>query len=120
LQILVLRLVTGGQRSSRFAPREGHMDALCAWPSGPRFIGPLTYDAPDPARRAGIVRLRHERAPKVLMPPASGPAGTWWRAGWSSLRSPALNESTGAGHFAAWEEPQLFSEEVRAAFESLR
>ena len=24
------------------------------------------------------------------------------------------------GHFAAWEEPQLFSEEVRAAFRSLR
>ncbi len=25
-----------------------------------------------------------------------------------------------AGHFAAWEEPKLFSEEMRAAFESLR
>jgi pimeloyl-ACP methyl ester carboxylesterase len=24
------------------------------------------------------------------------------------------------GHFAAWEEPQLFSEEIRAAFRSLR
>jgi pimeloyl-ACP methyl ester carboxylesterase len=24
------------------------------------------------------------------------------------------------GHFAAWEEPQLFSEELRAAFGSLR
>jgi hypothetical protein len=24
------------------------------------------------------------------------------------------------GHFAAWEEPQLFSEELRAAFQSLR
>jgi len=24
------------------------------------------------------------------------------------------------GHFAAWEEPQLFSEELRAAFRSLR
>jgi hypothetical protein len=24
------------------------------------------------------------------------------------------------GHFAAWEEPQLFSEEVRGAFRSLR
>jgi hypothetical protein len=24
------------------------------------------------------------------------------------------------GHFAAWEEPQLFSEELRAAFASLR
>jgi pimeloyl-ACP methyl ester carboxylesterase len=24
------------------------------------------------------------------------------------------------GHFAAWEQPQLFSEEVRAGFRSLR
>ena len=96
------------------------MDALCAWPSGPRFTGPLTYDAPGPARRAGIVLLRHERVPKVLMPPAGGPARTWWRAGWSSLRSPALNEVDRGGHLAAWEDPQLFSEEVRAAFGSLR
>jgi pimeloyl-ACP methyl ester carboxylesterase len=30
------------------------------------------------------------------------------------------NEVGKGGHFAAWEEPQLFSEEVRAAFKSLR
>jgi hypothetical protein len=31
-----------------------------------------------------------------------------------------FNEVDRGGHFAAWEEPQLFSEEVRAAFSSLR
>jgi pimeloyl-ACP methyl ester carboxylesterase len=31
-----------------------------------------------------------------------------------------FNEVNKGGHFAAWEEPQLFSEEVRAAFRSLR
>src|SRR5918995_862450 len=31
-----------------------------------------------------------------------------------------FNEVDKGGHFAAWEEPQLFSEEVRAAFQSLR
>jgi pimeloyl-ACP methyl ester carboxylesterase len=31
-----------------------------------------------------------------------------------------FNEVDGGGHFAAWEEPQLFSAEVRAAFRSLR
>jgi pimeloyl-ACP methyl ester carboxylesterase len=31
-----------------------------------------------------------------------------------------FNEVDRGGHFAAWEEPQLFSEEVRAAFKSLR
>jgi pimeloyl-ACP methyl ester carboxylesterase len=31
-----------------------------------------------------------------------------------------FNEAERGGHFAAWEEPQLFSEEVRVAFRSLR
>jgi pimeloyl-ACP methyl ester carboxylesterase len=31
-----------------------------------------------------------------------------------------FNEVGSGGHFAAWEEPELFSEEVRAAFRSLR
>src|SRR5262245_25377823 len=31
-----------------------------------------------------------------------------------------FNEADKGGHFAAWEEPQLFSEEMRAAFKSLR
>ena len=31
-----------------------------------------------------------------------------------------FNEVDRGGHFAAWEEPELFSEEVRAAFTSLR
>src|SRR5687767_3074727 len=30
------------------------------------------------------------------------------------------NEVNKGGHFAAWEEPQLFTEELRAAFKSLR
>ena len=31
-----------------------------------------------------------------------------------------FNEADRGGHFAAWEEPQLFSEELRAAFRTLR
>jgi len=31
-----------------------------------------------------------------------------------------FNEADKGGHFAAWEEPQLFSEEIRAAFRPLR
>jgi pimeloyl-ACP methyl ester carboxylesterase len=31
-----------------------------------------------------------------------------------------FNELPKAGHFAAWEQPKLFSEEVRASFRSLR
>ena len=42
---------------------------------------------------------------------------------WAEKAYPNLiyfNELDKGGHFAAWEEPQLFSEEVRAAFRSLR
>jgi hypothetical protein len=31
-----------------------------------------------------------------------------------------FNEADRGGHFAAWEEPQLFTEELRASFQSLR
>jgi pimeloyl-ACP methyl ester carboxylesterase len=42
---------------------------------------------------------------------------------WAEKAYPSLiyfNEVDRGGHFAAWEQPQLFSEEVRAAFRSLR
>jgi pimeloyl-ACP methyl ester carboxylesterase len=42
---------------------------------------------------------------------------------WAEQAYPNLiyfNEVDRGGHFAAWEEPQLFSEETRAAFKSLR
>jgi pimeloyl-ACP methyl ester carboxylesterase len=31
-----------------------------------------------------------------------------------------FNEVDRGGHFAAWEEPELFADEIRAAFRSLR
>ena len=42
---------------------------------------------------------------------------------WAERAYPKLiyyNKLDKGGHFAAWEEPQLFSEEIRAAFKSLR
>jgi pimeloyl-ACP methyl ester carboxylesterase len=42
---------------------------------------------------------------------------------WAEQAYPNLiyfNEVDKGGHFAAWEQPQLFSQEVRAAFRSLR
>jgi hypothetical protein len=43
---------------------------------------------------------------------------SWVEQGYPNLVY--FNEAGRGGHFAAWEEPQLFSEEVRAAFRSLR
>ncbi len=64
-------------------------------------------------------------------PPVSVPVGFTTFPGeiWASPRSwveavyPGLayfNEADRGGHFAAWEEPELFTTEVRAAFRSLR
>jgi len=42
---------------------------------------------------------------------------------WVEIMYPGLayfSEVERGGHFAAWEEPKLFSDEVRAAFRSLR
>jgi pimeloyl-ACP methyl ester carboxylesterase len=51
--------------------------------------------------------------------------GEIWRTprSWAENSYPNLthfNEVDRGGHFAAWEEPQLFTEELRAAFRSLR
>ena len=46
------------------------------------------------------------------------PPETWARRAYPNLTY--FNEVDRGGHFAAWEQPQLFSEEIRAAFKSLR
>jgi hypothetical protein len=64
-------------------------------------------------------------------PPVSIPVGFTtfpgeiWRTprSWAEKSYPSLtyfNEAAKGGHFAAWEEPKIFSEEIRAAFSSLR
>ncbi len=75
--------------------------------------------------------LAAARAAGAAPPPVSVPVGFTTFAGeiWAAPRSwvetvyPGLayfNEVDRGGHFAAWEEPQLFTAEVRAAFRSLR
>jgi pimeloyl-ACP methyl ester carboxylesterase len=51
--------------------------------------------------------------------------GEIWKTprSWAEASYPTLtyfNEVDRGGHFAAWEEPELFSQEMRAAFESVR
>src|SRR5688572_27998917 len=93
----------------------------------------LTGTAPSAARsywedaRALAAALASGQAP----PPASVPVGFTTFPGeiWASPRSwveavyPGLayfNEADRGGHFAAWEEPELFTAELRAAFKPLR
>jgi pimeloyl-ACP methyl ester carboxylesterase len=56
---------------------------------------------------------------------AEDAAGEVYRAPgtWAGRAYPNLiyfNEVDKGGHFAAWEQPQLFAEQIRAAFPSLR
>ncbi len=46
------------------------------------------------------------------------PSETWARRAYRNLNY--FHEADKGGHFAAWEQPQLFAEELRAAFRSLR
>ena len=64
--------------------------------------------------------------PPVTLPVAfSAVPGEIFQAprSWVQIGYPTLmyyNKPARGGHFAAWEEPQLFSEQLRAAFRSLR
>ena len=75
--------------------------------------------AASPRGRAGSARRSSSRSASPRSPArSSGP-----RAAGSRRRYPTLtyfNEVDKGGHFAAWEEPELFATEVRAAFRSLR
>jgi pimeloyl-ACP methyl ester carboxylesterase len=46
------------------------------------------------------------------------PPETWSRRAYRNLIY--FNEVDRGGHFAAWEQPELFAAELRAAFKSLR
>src|SRR6476620_5948483 len=94
------------------------------WLTGTAASAPRSYWEDG---RALAAALASGEAP----PPVSVPVGFTTFPGeiWASPRSwveavyPGLayfNEADRGGHFAAWEEPELFSSELRAAFKSLR
>lgn len=72
-----------------------------------------------PRRRAGSLCDRRRPTGFATFP------GEIWRTprGWVEASYPNViyfHEVDKGGHFAAWEEPELFSAELRAAFGSLR
>ena len=81
--------------------------------------------------RAEAVDVENARAVGQAPTPVSIPVGFTtfpgeiWRTprSWVEKAYPNViyfNEVDKGGHFAAWEEPELFSEELRAAFRPLR
>jgi pimeloyl-ACP methyl ester carboxylesterase len=91
----------------------------------------LTGTGASAARSYWEIGRAQARAAGQAPPPVSVPVGFTTFPGeifraprsWVEKSYPSLtyfNEAGGGGHFAAWEEPQLFSEEVGAAFRTLR
>jgi len=75
---------------------------------------------------AAVATAAGQAPPEVSLPVGFTTfPGEIWRTprSWVEQSYPNViyfNEVDRGGHFAAWEEPELFSEEVRAAFKSLR
>ena len=92
----------------------------------------LTGTGASAARSYWEDQLARAAAAEQPPPPVKVPVGFTTFPGeiWASPRSWAeaaygsdlsyFNEADKGGHFAAWEEPGLFVDEVRAAFRSLR
>jgi pimeloyl-ACP methyl ester carboxylesterase len=80
----------------------------------------------EDGRAAAQARATGQAPPEVSLPVGFTTfPGEIWRTprSWAENSYPNLtyfNEVDRGGHFAAWEEPELFSTEVRAAFRSLR
>jgi pimeloyl-ACP methyl ester carboxylesterase len=80
----------------------------------------------EDGRAAAAARAAGQAPPEVSIPTGFTTfPGEIWRTprSWAENSYPNLvyfNEVERGGHFAAWEEPELFSEEVRAAFKSVR
>ena len=71
------------------------------------------------SRPARLLRRSRSRSASPRSPARSSRAPrSWVEQGYPNLTY--FNEADRGGHFAAWEEPELFSTEVRAAFSSLR
>jgi pimeloyl-ACP methyl ester carboxylesterase len=118
----ISRAFTGGQPSGGLT-RDHILDNVTLyWLTGTGASAARSYweEGQENARAAG-------QAPTPVSIPVGFTTfpGEIWRTprSWVEKAYPNViyfNEVDKGGHFAAWEEPELFSEEVRAAFRTLR
>ena len=99
LDNITLYWLTGtGASAARSYWESGRAQALAAGQAPPQVSLPVGFTTfPD----------------EIFQAPRS-----WVEQGYPNLTY--FNKAERGGHFAAWEEPELFSSEIRAAFESLR
>ena len=106
------QLVRSATHPAAQLPVEGHL---------PSFDGATGWLNSEPLTPAGL------RGHVVLVNFWTYTCINWLRTlpyvrAWAEKAYPNLtyfNEAEAGGHFAAWEEPELFAEEMRAAFRSL-
>ena len=92
------------------------------WLTGTGASAARSYWEGARAGAAAPARCLHRSRSRSASPPSPARSSGPRAAGWSRLtpRSPTTMQADRGGHFAAWEEPQLFAEELAAAFRSLR
>jgi pimeloyl-ACP methyl ester carboxylesterase len=118
----ISRAFTGGQPAGNLT-RDHILDNITLyWLTGTGASAARSYwEGGQAAARAG-----GQASPEVTLPVGFTMfPGEIFRAprSWAEKLYPNLtyfSEADRGGHFAAWEEPQLFSEEIRAAFRPLR
>jgi pimeloyl-ACP methyl ester carboxylesterase len=120
----ISRAVLDGQPTGHLTPDQIVDNVTLYWLTG---TGASAARAYWEAGRAQALAAAAGQAPPAVSLPAGFTTfpGEVFRAprSWVELAYPNLtyfNEVDKGGHFAAWEEPELFSEEIRAAFRPLR
>jgi pimeloyl-ACP methyl ester carboxylesterase len=119
----IARAFVDGQPSGNLT-RDNVLDNIMAyWVTGTGASAARSYWE---AYGADAPAAGHDPLPAPRMPVGfTSFPGEIWRTprSWAETAYPSLtyfNEVDRGGHFAAWEEPELFAEEIRAAFRSLR
>jgi pimeloyl-ACP methyl ester carboxylesterase len=120
----ITRAFVDGQPAGNLTPDHILDNITLYWLTGTGASAARSYW--ESGRAAAQAQAAGQAPPQVMVPVGftSFPdeifraPRSWVEMGYSSLTY--FNEVDKGGHFAAWEEPELFSEEVRATFRSLR
>jgi pimeloyl-ACP methyl ester carboxylesterase len=120
----ISRAFTGGQPSGGLT-RDHVLDNITLyWLTNTAVSSARIYWEDGQARAQALAS--GQAPPEVKLPVGFTTfPGEIWRTprSWADKSYPNLtyfNEASKGGHFAAWEEPELFATEIRAAFKSLR
>jgi pimeloyl-ACP methyl ester carboxylesterase len=122
----IARAILDGQSSGNLTRDHVLDNVTLYWLTGTGASAARSYWEAYGADAPGVQAAMGETPPEVTVPAAFTTfPGEIWRTprSWAEKSYPTLayfNEVDRGGHFAAWEEPQLFASEIRAAFRPLR